>query len=152
LIAGISVAHRYTMSPDTLSYLEVGECWLRGDFRDGINGYWNPLYSILTEASAKLSGGREFEPFGPDLLNIVLYGAGVFAFLALMRALLSEAQRCGREISERKNLFLQVASALFVWASIYMMDPAYSMPDLLVLVWVLLAANAWLRVREHGQR
>jgi len=150
LTAGISIAHRYTMSPDTLSYLEVGESWLRFDFPNGINGYWNPLYSILTAATAKLSGQRQFEPVGPHLLNIALYAGAVFAFLGLVRALFSEVERRGRDISEQKGIFLPIASALFVWATIYMMDPAYSMPDLLVLIWVLLAANAWLRVREEG--
>src|SRR5262249_16427290 len=112
----------------------------------------NPLYSILTAGCAKLSGGRQFEPVGPHVLNIALYGWGVFAFLALMRTLFAEAQRRGSDLSGQKDILLPMASALFVWTTIYMMDPAYSMPDLLVLIWVLLAANAWLRVREQGLR
>src|SRR5688500_9965534 len=58
LTLAISLAHWHTMSPDALSYLEVGEAWWRGDFSNAINGYWSPLYPILVAAFAKLAAGN----------------------------------------------------------------------------------------------
>ncbi|MBA3714787.1 MAG: hypothetical protein H0W76_20390, partial [Pyrinomonadaceae bacterium] len=38
---------RYEISPDGISYLDMGDAYWRGDFQMAINGYWSPLYSWL---------------------------------------------------------------------------------------------------------
>src|SRR6185369_13250535 len=34
---------RYAMNPDGISYLDVADAYLRGDWAVAVNGYWSPL-------------------------------------------------------------------------------------------------------------
>jgi hypothetical protein len=36
-------ASRYGMSPDGVSYLDLGHAFLRGEWRQAVNGLWSPL-------------------------------------------------------------------------------------------------------------
>src|SRR5437763_13830751 len=40
-------ATRFTMNPDGISYLDIGDAYWRGDWHMAINAYWSPLYSWL---------------------------------------------------------------------------------------------------------
>ncbi len=148
LMAGAAFVHRYTTNPDALSYLEVGEAWFRGDFKAALNGYWNPLYPILAAISAHLSGDRAFETFGVHALSVLLYVGAAFAFRGLMKAWLAHPAN----ISDEKRGLLPVASAVFVWSALFLIEPAHSMADLPVLMWVLWAVAAWLRTEREGMR
>ena len=37
----------YTIAEDGLSYIEGGEAYARGDWKNAINAYWAPLYSVV---------------------------------------------------------------------------------------------------------
>src|SRR4030095_248765 len=37
-------AMRYSMNPDGVAYLDIGDAYLRQDWRHEINMYWSPLY------------------------------------------------------------------------------------------------------------
>ena len=39
--------NRFYMAFDGVSYLDMANAYLRGDWHTAINGYWNPLYSWL---------------------------------------------------------------------------------------------------------
>src|SRR5437762_3413860 len=38
---------RFTMNPDGVSYLDIGDAYWRGDWHNAINAYWSPLYSWI---------------------------------------------------------------------------------------------------------
>src|ERR1035441_7992381 len=35
---------RYSMNPDGISYLDVGDSFFRRDWANAVNAYWSPLY------------------------------------------------------------------------------------------------------------
>ncbi len=39
--------HRYAVSSDGVSYLDVADAYFRGDWKQAINGVWSPLYSWI---------------------------------------------------------------------------------------------------------
>ena len=38
---------RAEMNPDGISYLDLSDRWMAGDFRGVVNAYWSPLYPAL---------------------------------------------------------------------------------------------------------
>src|SRR5947209_187208 len=40
-------ATRFTMNPDGVSYLDIGDAYWRHDWHNAINAYWSPLYSWI---------------------------------------------------------------------------------------------------------
>src|ERR1700758_5447176 len=40
-------ATRYWVDPDTISYLDMADAYLRGDWSMAFNGQWNPFYAWL---------------------------------------------------------------------------------------------------------
>src|SRR6202142_3298772 len=38
---------RYSMNPDGVSYLDVGDALVRRDWAHAVNGYWSPLYGWM---------------------------------------------------------------------------------------------------------
>ena len=40
-------ATRFTMNPDGVSYLDIGDAYWRGDWHNAINAYWSPMYSWI---------------------------------------------------------------------------------------------------------
>jgi hypothetical protein len=43
-------AGRHSMQSDGISYLDMGDAIVRGDWRMALNGYWSPLYPFLLGA------------------------------------------------------------------------------------------------------
>ena len=47
-------ADRDWMFGDGISYLDIGEAYLHGNWSMAINGYWSPLYSLILGAMMSL--------------------------------------------------------------------------------------------------
>ena len=55
-------AYRFTLSSDDpISYLDIGDAYLRGDWNAALNSYWSPLYSWIV--------GLGHDPF--ETLNVL---------------------------------------------------------------------------------
>ena len=50
-------ASRQTIALDAVSYLDMGDAFLRGDWATAVNGYWNPLYGIVLSPALYVSTG-----------------------------------------------------------------------------------------------
>ena len=120
---------RYAMDPDSISYLDMGDAYLRRDWRMALNGTWNPLYAwllILSKLVVKPGQYWEF-PF-LHLVNFAVYVGG----LACVHFLLVELARRNRRLdaSPRWQGTLSVPPwalfalgyALYIWSSLDLID------------------------------
>ena len=56
LVAGFQAwATRFYPTPDGVSYLDLSDAVLRGDFGELLNGYWSPLYPVLVGLGRRLT-------------------------------------------------------------------------------------------------
>ena len=85
LLVCLSVATRRFFNPDYISYLDIGDAWLRGDFAHAANGYWNPIFPICVAAAAKFCPNREWEPVAGHAVNLLFHLGAVGAFHWLLR-------------------------------------------------------------------
>src|SRR5204862_3142344 len=72
---------RFTMYPDGVSYLDVGDAFWRGDWHNAVNAYWSPVYPLIAGFFLKI-----FQPsiYGEyplvHLVNFLIYSAALICF------------------------------------------------------------------------
>src|SRR6185437_900725 len=72
-------ASRYTMYPDGISYLDLGDALWRGDWHNAINGYWNPLYPAVVGFFFKIFKPSLYREY--PLVHVVNFGIYVVALI-----------------------------------------------------------------------
>ena len=81
MAAGQLWNRRFEVHSDGLSYLEIADAWLAGDWRDAANAIWSPLYSWLTAgALGLLAPAPASEAPVVKLLNLGILIAVLAAF------------------------------------------------------------------------
>ena len=136
---------------DGLSYLEIGEAYLRGDWGAAINGYWSPLYSWLLGLTLLILRPTPYWEFpAVHLVNFIIYLCALGCFHFFLRELIAYHRT---RTLERHVLSLPawawwaLGYALFIWSSLTMIPLSLVTPDLCVAALVFLAAGILLRIR-----
>ena len=148
-------AHRNSMNPDGISYLEVGRAGISG-WHGFVNSYWSPLYPFLLSLVLRWfdpSPIWEFPTAHFWNLAIYLSGYGCLAFLIkefrLSRRISHPA--VGRKYLLSDEEFYLGGTVLYVWASRYWLGTILVSPDFLVAVIFCLATALLLRIRRGNQ-
>jgi len=138
---------RSDMNPDGISYLDLSDRLLAGNFSGVVNGYWGPVYASLLAAVRFLmrpTAALEFRAV--HVANYVAFVIGLITFTLLIREVIS---RSSWTPPQRKAVLLW-GYALFLWSSITQVTVAVVTPDLLLsaLVWLI----AFLVLKASGDR
>lgn len=155
IILGLAQAwgNRYEFfSGDIISYLEMGEAYLRGDWEVAIHGYFSPLYPlILSSFLAVLKPPMYWEIFSVKLVNFFIYlfslvGFELFlsGFIKFYRTQLSQERQEQYVVPDW--IWLVLGYFLFLWAGIKWIGIHTDTPDMLVAGLVYLAMGMILRI------
>jgi hypothetical protein len=147
-------ADRYAMNSDGISYLDMGDAYLRGDWGMAINAYWSPLYSWLLGLAMFILKPSSFWEFPVvHLVNFIIYicALGCFHFF------LSELIRChqhqtgrfatDRDVTLPEWAWLALGYTLFIWSSLELIPLSIVAPDMCVAAFAYLASGILLRIR-----
>jgi hypothetical protein len=146
---------RYTMNPDGMSYLDVGESFFRRDWAHAVNAWWSPLYPWivgLVVGAAKPSPRWEFPLV--HAVNFVIFILALLAFRFLVHALLAfRRERIADESSWGENgladwALLLMAYPIFWWIALETETVYAVSPDLAVVAFCSLIAGMLLRLRS----
>jgi len=156
---GLGLVHawvgRYSMNPDGMSYLDVGNSFFRRDWANAVNAHWSPLYPWalgLVVGLAKPSPKWEFPLV--HLVNFGVFVVALFAFRFLLRALLAfvrertsdGAPNGGQALPEWALVLL--AYPIFLWTALEVETLYGVSPDLAVMACSCLTAGMLLRLRQ----
>lgn len=150
---------RYAMNEDGISYLDMGDAFMRGDWQVAVNGHWSPLYSWLTGLALLLfrpSPRWEFPVV--HLINFLVFLFALAAFSFLVRELIAcRRQRSSKRPANGRITFPDWAWSaagygLFIWSSLHLIGVELVSPDLLLSGFVYLATGLLLRVARHPER
>ena len=76
------------MQADGISYLDMGDAIIRGDWKMAINGYWSPLYPWLQGLAAWAIKPTPYWQFTVvHLVNFLIYLFALACFDTLLQAL-----------------------------------------------------------------
>jgi hypothetical protein len=149
-------AHRNDVSPDSISYVEIGGATARDGLHQIVNAYWSPLYPFLLSILFRfLHPSAEWEFAAVHFLNFVVYLGSLACFelflkeLILARLTAGELPESSLPVSDR-TIWIW-GYVFFLWASCFWLGPAAVTPDLCVAVVVYLASALLFRI-GRGRR
>lgn len=158
-ILGFGLAQAFSMRHyvpygDPVSYFDVGDLWLAGNWREAINGYWNPLYPILLSGMARLLGLEIHEAIAAHVLSWLMLGPLLWLSERLLHELarIAETVRQEREARHIRPMLFVAGYILFPWTFCHMLHQRDVNPDYLVAACVLGASLLLSRIRNDGAR
>jgi hypothetical protein len=135
---------RFAITGDGISYLDMGQAYLRGDWHTAVNGYWNPLYAWFQAAGFAIFRPSPYWEYPVvHLVDFSIYVLTVFAFEFFLVALVR-----GRE-DETAMRF--VAYALFTWTTLQLIGTSAVNPDMIVALTIYAAFGILARM-ANGYR
>jgi hypothetical protein len=144
---------RYSMNPDGMSYLDVGDSFFRRDWANAINAYWSPLYPwILGSVLGLTKPSPKWEFPLVHVVNLGVFVAALFAFRLLLHTLLAFGRERNSEASLHDGQPLQewalvfLAYPVFWWIALEGETLYVVSPDMAVMASVCLTAGMLLRL------
>ena len=140
---------RHQMQPDGISYLDMGDAYLRGDWRMAINAYWSPLYSWLLGLSLRVLRPAPFWEFSVvHLVNFVIYLLALASFRFFWRDWIRSRQES--PVAGPPWAWSALGYMLFLWISLNLISLNLVNPDMCVAALVFLAAGILVRIRASS--
>jgi hypothetical protein len=134
--------NRFYMGNDGVSYLDMADAYLRGDWHMALNSSWNPLYALLVASDFLiLHPSPQWEDAAVQFLNFFIYALAVFGFEFFLRQLLAS-----RQLRDELGIRL-IAYALFLWSSLILIGTWTTNADMLVSAFVYFGLAFLLRLR-----
>ncbi|MGH7572008.1 MAG: hypothetical protein ACREMK_09230 [Gemmatimonadota bacterium] len=155
----LSGALRPYSNPDGLSYIELGEAYLRGDWGAAINRYWSPLYGLVLGFVLRVM--RPAPQWELPLVHAVNFGifllclaCFLFFWREVMRRRLVAPRSAPMDgITFPRTAWIVLGIALFAWSSLTLVGVQHLTPDMLASALVYVLAGCLLRLQEdsHGR-
>jgi len=159
LAIGLGALHVYvaiksqSMNADGISYLDIGDAYFHADWANAINPVWSPLYSwILGFANFVIRPSIQWEFPIVHLVNFVIYLIALSSFEFMWKNV--------RTYEDSSELYAMPDSwwwtlgyLLFIWISLCLIEIWAVTPDMLMAVFVFLAAGLIAQMRAgEGSR
>lgn len=136
---------------DGISYLDMGDAYLRGDWRTALNGCWSPLYSWLLAGTIQLirpSPAQEYP--ATQLVSLAIFLGALVCFELFLRELIRSAPGTAADRVALPSWTLRALGySLFIWSALYWHYFWLQAPDLVLAAFVFLAAALLVRI-HHG--
>ena len=143
-------AQRYAVSPDGISYLDMSDAVVTGDWSRLVNLYWSPLYPALIGVARAVVGSAPARDFPAiHLVNLASFIAMFVAFEYMLISILDIAARTRRSILSGP-WGLVGAYTLFGFFALTMVPQELSTPDLLSGATMFVVFGALARLRDGG--
>ena len=145
---------RYTMYPDGVSYLDVGDAFWRGDWHNAINAYWSPLYPLILGLFMKLFGPSiRWEYPLVHVVNFLLFVFALVCFDLFLRTLLkglaqNRSVAAETEIGLPKWAWLLMGYSAFIVSSLLLITLSFVSGDMIVAATIYLAAALILKIQR----
>jgi hypothetical protein len=149
---------RYSMDPDGISYLDVGESFFRHDWSSAINAYWSPLYPWTMGIILGVVNPPPRKEFvAACVINFAIFALALLAFRSLLHILLAFNSESTPEQSPDSSrplpqwMMLALGYVIFLWIALEIDPPWETTPDLAVLAFTCLSAALLLRLKPSGR-
>jgi hypothetical protein len=143
---------RFTMFPDGISYLDLGDAFWRGDWHNAINAYWSPVYPLLLGGILKLfKPSREWEFPLVHVVNFLTYVVALISFDFFLRTFIKAQFERNHSTPDEHHfptwIWLVFGYCAFTISSLFLVTISFASPDMLVTAVIYLASALLLRIK-----
>ncbi len=151
-----AVFGRCDLWADGVSYLDMGDAIVRGDWAMAINAYWSPLYPFLQGVALRIVRPTEYSQFSVVYaVNFLIYLFGLGCFDYLLRTAVSERRVVSAVRQDDSWLpdwaVFVIGYAVFLWSSLTLITMQSPTPDILMAGLVYMATALLLRIWARPQ-
>lgn len=114
---------RHTMGFDGISYLDIGDAFIRGDWGMVVNGFWSPLYAVLLGLAMYLLKPSPYWEFGvAHLVNfavlymLLLETSRIFSVQAFNLPSIDGSTCSGRSIADSTSVSVILCKRILFFA------------------------------------
>jgi hypothetical protein len=148
-----TIASRFSMNADGISYLDLGRAYLNRDWNAAINGYWSPLYAVLLGAAIRLGHvSLYWESTVAHAVNFVIFVVAMAAFEIFLGELCRSHRTRVFEDKSAQPVPVWAMQAfgysLFLYAGLLWISLWVVTPDQCVAVVMILVAALLLRIQR----
>jgi hypothetical protein len=147
-------ATRFTMNPDGISYLDMGDAYWRANWHMAINACWSPFYSWILGLSLKVLKPSPYWEYPlVHLVNFLIYVGALACFEFFLGRFIRNCCASGKEANKAGEALLPewawwaLGYSLFIWTSLVLISLATVTPDMCVAGFVYLIAGLIIRIR-----
>ena len=158
ILAGLieAVFSRRAVWADGISYLDMGDAMVRGDWKMAVNAYWSPLYPLLQGLTLRLLKPSAYSQFSVVyFVNFLIFLFALGCFDYLLRAAVADHPRVVDIPSQSGRLprwaVFAVAYSVFLWSSLTLITMQSPTPDILMAGFLYLAMGLVLRLWVRPQ-
>jgi hypothetical protein len=140
---------RMTLVNDTVSFLDIGDFMLGGDWAMAINGYWNPFFAFLLGLTMRVVNPTPYWEYPVvHLLMFLIFIFAMFCFDFLLRQLLllRQERESTEELCVPDWIWIAIGYTVFLWSSLSLINVAETNPDMLVAAFFYLASGLIVRI------
>ena len=161
LAISLGVLHAYasmksqSMNADGISYLDIGDAYFRADWPSAINAVWSPLYSwILGFVNFIFKPSMTWQFPTVHIVNFLIYLGALAAFEFMwQRVRLHSTDGTEKAVLHLPDwLWWTLGYLLFIWISLSLIELWSVTPDMLMAMFVFLAAGLIARIRSGDGR
>jgi hypothetical protein len=153
LAIGLGGLHVYaaitsqSMNADGISYLDIGDAYFRADWVNAINPVWSPLYSwILGFANFVFRPSMQWEFAVVYLVNFSMYLIALSSFEFMWKRVRAQGPS-NVSAAMPDSWWWILGYLLFIWISLSLIEIWAVTPDMLMAVFVFLAAGLIAQIR-----
>jgi|SRR5271165_160206 len=158
VLAGLieAVYSRRAVWADGISYLDMGDAMMRGDWKMAISVYWSPLYPFLQGLALRLVKPSAYSEFAVVyVVNFLTYLFALGCFEFLLQAATGNNRRVSGVPGDSGRLprwaVFAMGYAVFLWSSLTLITMQMPTPDILMAGFLYLAVGLLLRLWARPQ-
>lgn len=154
VVGFVQLVSKYNfIDPDGISYIDIADAYVRGDWQNAVNSYWSPLFSwLLGFAMMAVRPSAYWEFALVHLVNYVLFLCSLLCFARLLEELSRHRRRAQTSSGGQgagalpEWMWTATSYTLFLWSAVEVIHVTRTTPDTLVAAVVYLAAALTLRL------
>lgn len=155
--AGQAWATRFSMYPDGISYLDIGDAYWRGDWHNAINAYWSPFYSLVVGFFVNAIKPSPYWEYSlVHLVNFLIYVAALGCFESFLSTFMKQQKERGQELAADNEMGLPgwawfvMGYSAFVISSLFLITISFISGDMIIAAIIYIAAALILKIRNRN--
>lgn len=142
---------RFAMSSDGMSYLDMSDGPLSGNWDSLVNPLWSPLYPAILSLVRAIFKPSTYNEFGiVHLANFLIFLSSLAAFNFYINELLKLNKTSSKSLFIPNWVILLVSYALFIQSSINLITLWAITPDILMSTFVFLSSGILIKIFNKG--